>query len=92
MAVILCPLMVKSQTTRSRPPGIQTAAAAPAETAPTEPSSEPSADRAPERAVGRRTWEEFMADQLTSSSDSRSSLLRGADSRWEAEGDTRTAS
>ena len=32
------------------------------------------ANLAPGRAVGRRTWEEFLADQLSSSSDTRSSL------------------
>src|SRR6266516_5251864 len=32
------------------------------------------ANLAPERAVGRRTWEEFLADRLSSSSESRSSL------------------
>jgi uncharacterized protein YbjT (DUF2867 family) len=32
------------------------------------------ANLAPERAVGRRTWEEFLADRVSSSSDSRSSL------------------
>src|ERR671936_2798307 len=32
------------------------------------------ANLAPERAVGRRTWEEFLADRTSSSSDSRSSL------------------
>ena len=32
------------------------------------------ANLAPERAVGRRTWEEFLANQVSSSSDSRSSL------------------
>ena len=32
------------------------------------------ANLAPERAVGQRTWEEFLADRLSSSSDSRSSL------------------
>ncbi|HEX6477556.1 MAG TPA: NAD-dependent epimerase/dehydratase family protein, partial [Ktedonobacteraceae bacterium] len=30
------------------------------------------ANLAPERAVGRRTWEEFLADRVSSSSDSRS--------------------
>jgi len=29
---------------------------------------------APDRAVGRRTWEEFLAERVSSSSDSRSSL------------------
>ena len=33
------------------------------------------ANLAPGRAVGRRTWEEFLADWVRSSSDSRSSLL-----------------
>ena len=32
------------------------------------------ANLAPGRAVGRRTWEEFLADRVSSSSDSRSSL------------------
>lgn len=32
------------------------------------------ANLSPERAVGRRTWEEFLANQVTPSSDSRSSL------------------
>jgi uncharacterized protein YbjT (DUF2867 family) len=32
------------------------------------------ANLAPERAVGRRTWEEFLAERVSSSSDSRSSL------------------
>jgi uncharacterized protein YbjT (DUF2867 family) len=32
------------------------------------------ANLAPERAVGRRTWEQFLADWVSSSSDSRSSL------------------
>ena len=32
------------------------------------------ANLAPERAVGRRTWEEFLADQVSSSSDSGSRL------------------
>ena len=32
------------------------------------------ANLAPERAVGRRTWEEFLADRVSSSSDSRSNL------------------
>ena len=32
------------------------------------------ANLAPERAVGRRTWEEFLADRLSSSSESRSRL------------------
>jgi uncharacterized protein YbjT (DUF2867 family) len=38
------------------------------------------ANLAPDRAVGRRTWEAFLAERVRSSSDSRSS--------WEAEGDT----
>ena len=33
------------------------------------------ANLAPARAVGRRTWEEFLADHVSSSSDSRSSRL-----------------
>jgi uncharacterized protein YbjT (DUF2867 family) len=37
------------------------------------------ANLAPDRAVGRRTWEEFLADQVNSPSDSRSSLPGGAD-------------
>lgn len=32
------------------------------------------ANLAPERAVGRRTWEEFLAERVSASSDSRSSL------------------
>ena len=32
------------------------------------------ANLAPERAVGRRTWEEFLADRVSASSDSRASL------------------
>jgi hypothetical protein len=32
------------------------------------------ANLAPDRAVGRRTWEEFLADRVTSPSDSSSSL------------------
>jgi uncharacterized protein YbjT (DUF2867 family) len=32
------------------------------------------ANLAPERAVGRRTWEEFLAERVSSSSDSRASL------------------
>jgi uncharacterized protein YbjT (DUF2867 family) len=32
------------------------------------------ANLAPARAVGRRTWEEFLAERVSSSSDSRSSL------------------
>jgi uncharacterized protein YbjT (DUF2867 family) len=32
------------------------------------------ANLAPDRAVGRQTWEEFLADQVSASSDSRSSL------------------
>jgi uncharacterized protein YbjT (DUF2867 family) len=32
------------------------------------------ANLAPDRAVGRRTWEEFLAERVSSSSDSRSSL------------------
>jgi uncharacterized protein YbjT (DUF2867 family) len=32
------------------------------------------ANLAPERAIGRRTWEEFLADRVSSSSESRSSL------------------
>ncbi len=36
------------------------------------------ANLAPERAVGRRTWEEFLADQVSSSSDSRSQPALGA--------------
>jgi hypothetical protein len=31
------------------------------------------ANLAPDRAVGRRTWEDFLADRLSSPSDSRSS-------------------
>jgi uncharacterized protein YbjT (DUF2867 family) len=50
------------------------------------------ANLAPDRAVGRRTWEEFLADRVSSSSDSRSSLPGRADSRWEAEGDTSATS
>ena len=37
------------------------------------------ANLAPERAVGRRTWEEFLADQVSSSSDSRSQSALAAD-------------
>jgi uncharacterized protein YbjT (DUF2867 family) len=36
------------------------------------------ANLAPERAVGRRTWEEFLADRLDASSDSGSSPLAAA--------------
>jgi uncharacterized protein YbjT (DUF2867 family) len=36
------------------------------------------ANLAPERAVGRRTWEEFLADRIGSSSDAGSSLAHGA--------------
>jgi len=32
------------------------------------------ANLAPDRAVGRRTWEDFLADRVSSSSDSRSTL------------------
>jgi uncharacterized protein YbjT (DUF2867 family) len=39
------------------------------------------ANLAPERAVGRRTWEEFLPDRVGSSSDSRPSPPRGAGSR-----------
>ena len=39
------------------------------------------ANLAPERAVGLRTWEEFLADQVSSSSDSRSQLALTADER-----------
>ncbi|HEX6477730.1 MAG TPA: NAD(P)H-binding protein [Ktedonobacteraceae bacterium] len=35
------------------------------------------ANLAPERAVGQRTWEEFLADRVSSSSDSRSSVASG---------------
>jgi uncharacterized protein YbjT (DUF2867 family) len=42
------------------------------------------ANLAPDRAVGRRAWEAFLAERVRSSSDSRSS--------WEAEGDTSAAS
>ena len=37
------------------------------------------ANLAPERAVGLRTWEEFLADQVSSSSDSRSQPALAAD-------------
>jgi uncharacterized protein YbjT (DUF2867 family) len=37
------------------------------------------ANLAPDRAVGRRTWEEFLADRVSSSSDGRSSMPGGAD-------------
>jgi hypothetical protein len=40
------------------------------------------ANLSPERAVGRRTWEEFLVDRLGSSSDSRSSLPESTDSPW----------
>src|SRR5207249_9230036 len=35
------------------------------------------ANLAPDRAVGRRTWEEFLAERVRSSSDSRSSVASG---------------
>ena len=50
------------------------------------------ANLSPGRAVGRRTWEEFLADRLSSPSDTRSSLPGGADSRLDAEADTSAAS
>jgi uncharacterized protein YbjT (DUF2867 family) len=43
------------------------------------------ANLAPDRAVGRRSWEEFLADRVSLSSDSRSSRPAGADfvgGRW----------
>jgi uncharacterized protein YbjT (DUF2867 family) len=48
------------------------------------------ANLAPDRAVGRRTWEEFLADRLSSSGDGRS-RVPGSDSRRQ-EGDRRAAS
>jgi hypothetical protein len=151
MAMILCPLVVKSRTTRGRPPGIQTAAAAPLRSAGLAPwarcekaatccaprvsgcaqldgvlvgaeddvgveegeqrvevavsgcgeeginecgLAEPvcllgrvlllrafraGANLAPDRAVGLRTWEEFLADRVSSSGDSRSKhVTRGS--------------
>jgi uncharacterized protein YbjT (DUF2867 family) len=42
------------------------------------------ANLAPERAVGRRTWEEFLADRVSSSSDSASRLVLAANKRGQA--------
>jgi hypothetical protein len=50
------------------------------------------ANLTPDRAVGRRTWEDFLAARMSSPSDSGSWLPGGPDSRWEAGGDTRAAS
>jgi uncharacterized protein YbjT (DUF2867 family) len=41
------------------------------------------ANLAPDRAIGRRTWEEFLADRVRSTTVSRSSLPGGADARPE---------
>jgi uncharacterized protein YbjT (DUF2867 family) len=42
------------------------------------------ANLAPERAVGRRTWEEFLADRVSSSSASGSRLVSAANERGQA--------
>jgi uncharacterized protein YbjT (DUF2867 family) len=44
------------------------------------------ANLAPERAVGRRTWEEFLADRVSSSSASGSRLVSAANERGQAAG------
>jgi uncharacterized protein YbjT (DUF2867 family) len=42
------------------------------------------ANLTPERAVGRRTWEEFLADRVSSSSDSGSRVVLAANERGQA--------
>ena len=50
------------------------------------------ANLSPGRAVGRRTWEEFLAERLSSSSDGRPSLPGSAESPWNAGRRTSAAS